>query len=393
MNTALTHAPASSAEAAEVVREAHDRRVPLRITGAGTWLDAGRPVRDAEPLHVRRCSGIVEYEPGDLTLTARAGTPLAEIEAVTRRNGQFLALDPFGAREGTLGATVATGSYGPFGHGFGGPRDATLGIEFVTGDGRIVRGGGRVVKNVAGFDLVRMIVGSWGTLGVVTEVSVRLRALPETDETVALPLPADSGTLAATIAAIRAAPVAPWAAELICANLARDLGLQPRAVVLLRLAGNSESVAAQRKVVSALGYAAPAPSGVWSALRDFERITPAFPAPGSADGGMHVVARFSARPSALDSTWTHTLAVASIGEGRAHATLSRGVSRASLRTSVQAVRGAMRLPFEGRTIFEKLPDELWRELSPSAADDALARGLRAKFDPHHVLNPGMFGAR
>ena len=102
--------------------------------------------------------------------------------SVTSAEGQWLALDPFGARTGTLGATIATGSSGPLAHAFGTPRDNVLGLEVVTGTGDIVRAGGRVVKNVAGFDLTRLFTGAWGTLAVITEATVRLRARPERDE-------------------------------------------------------------------------------------------------------------------------------------------------------------------------------------------------------------------
>src|SRR5206468_6797235 len=124
--------------------------------------------------------------PGDLTLTARAGTTLAEIRSATAEHNQWLALDPSGRDESTLGAIAATASAGPLATAFGTPRDLILGLEFVSGDGHIARGGGKVVKNVAGFDLTRLFIGSWGTLGVITEVSVRLHAKPEVDRTIAI---------------------------------------------------------------------------------------------------------------------------------------------------------------------------------------------------------------
>src|SRR5688572_27812167 len=164
---------------AEQVGDAYESRRPLRIRGAGSWLDAGRPTRSADTLSLAAHRGIVEYVPGDLTLTARAGTPLGDIVAATREHGQWLPLDPWGGDDGTLGATVSTGTAGPHALAMGMPRDVVLGMEFVTGTGAVIRSGGRVVKNVAGFDLTRLLVGSWGTLGVITEVTVRLRARPE----------------------------------------------------------------------------------------------------------------------------------------------------------------------------------------------------------------------
>src|SRR5262245_54329066 len=156
-------APTSAGELSEVVRETASRGSSLRIVGCGHWLDANRPVRADGVISTRGLTGIVEYVPGDLTLTARAGTTLGAIQRETAPHGQWLTLDPFG-KDGSIGATIATASYGPLAHHFGAPRDLALGVEFVSGDGRIAHGGGRVVKNVAGFDLTRLLTGSWGSL-------------------------------------------------------------------------------------------------------------------------------------------------------------------------------------------------------------------------------------
>src|ERR671932_594232 len=210
----------TTAEVQERVRDAAEHGTPLRVAGRGTWLDAGRPVRADHLLSLESLSGVVEYTPGDLTLTARAGTPLEEIARVTGAEGQWLALDPFGATSGTLGATVATASSGPLAHAFGTPRDCVLGLETVTGAGAVVRTGGRVVKNVAGFDLTRLFTGSWGTLAVITEVTVRLRALPEVDESYILPVEDAAPALDALVGRLRAAAIAPLALELVNAALA-----------------------------------------------------------------------------------------------------------------------------------------------------------------------------
>ena len=144
------------------IRDAAARNVAMRIAGTGTWLDAGRPVTATEMISMRDHSGIVEYVPGDLTMTMRAGTTLAEIRDATAHHNQWLALDPHGGDEGTIGATVATASAGPLATFFGTPRDLVLGVEFVSGMGTVARGGGRVVKNVASSTLTRLITGSWG---------------------------------------------------------------------------------------------------------------------------------------------------------------------------------------------------------------------------------------
>src|SRR4051812_43338113 len=171
--------PADALAVAATIRDARTTRTSLRIIGGGTWLDAGRPVHADATLPLAAMRGITQYEPGDFTLTARAGTSLGEIADVAAREGQWLTLQPHGSHDGTIGATIATASWGPLAASYGTPRDHLLGCEIVTGIGEIVRAGGRVVKNVAGFDLSRLMTGAWGTLGAITEVTVRLRAQPE----------------------------------------------------------------------------------------------------------------------------------------------------------------------------------------------------------------------
>jgi len=369
-----------TAAVAEAVHAAAAACTPLRLVGRGTWLDAGRPVRAITSLSLAPLAGIVDYTPGDLTLTAGAGTTLAEIARVTRAERQWLALDPFGSPEGTLGATVATTSAGPLAHAFGTPRDNVLGLEFVTGTGAVVHAGGRVVKNVAGFDLTRLLVGSWGTLGAITEVTVRLRARPEVDATIVLPAPAAPTSLGALLDQLRAAPVAALAAELLNAPLAVQLGVADGPALLVRLAGNADLVRAEQAALAALGDAAAAPVDVWDRLRACE--------PAGA-----AVARFSGPPARMAATWTHALEVAERWPGTAaHASVGRGVARCVLPTGdARALASALQPTFAGTRIFERLPNELWATLAPTAVADRLSRGVKRAYDPHGLLNPGILG--
>jgi len=249
---AVTDRPASVEELAATIRAAHDAGRALRIVGRGTWLGAGRPVcEDARQVDLSRLSGIVEYVPGDLTLTARAGTTLAELDAATEAHGQWCPVLAWGTDGGAIGATFATATTGPLRAALGAPRDLALGLEFVDGTGARVRPGGRVVKNVAGFDLTRLLVGSWGTLGAITEVSVRLRARPALDETWALTLADDAAHERAD--AFRRGPLAPMAFEALDDVHSRALGFASPCV-LVRLGGNGTFVAASRAALRALGH-------------------------------------------------------------------------------------------------------------------------------------------
>lgn len=350
---------------------------PLRIVGNGHWMDAGRPVDDADTLSIADEDAIVEYVPSDLTLTARAGATLASIARVTRAERQWLALDPYGPATGTLGATIATGSAGPLAHAFGTPRDNVLGIEAVTGTGDIVRAGGRVVKNVAGFDLTRLFTGAWGTLAVITEATVRLRALPEREQTITLALPS-SDALDAWLARLRALPFSPLALELLNAVLARALGLGDRALLFARLGGNDDSLREQLRTLGALGEMQPAPQAAWSALAEIE--------PAGA-----AVVRVSAPPSRLHALWTRLSAADDTS--LVHAAVGRGIVRcihvAPVHTSLAPWLDLVSRT-EGTHIFERLPAREWSGV-PARVNDPLSRKVRLAFDPHRILNRGILG--
>jgi len=251
----MTLRPAATAELAGIVRDAHDRHAKLRIVGRGTWPARTAAVAPgATALDLAALTGIVEYVPGDLTLTARAATTIAEIDAATGAHGQWCPLMPWGGDDGTIGATFATATHGPCSASLGAPRDLAIGMEFVDGTGAVVRAGGRVVKNVAGFDLTRLMVGSWGTLGAITEVSVRLRARPAVDETWSVALGGDAAAWS-QLDALRRGPLAPLAIE------------EFEGRTLVRLGGNTAFVAASRAAVKALGNAEPCDAAIWTRYR------------------------------------------------------------------------------------------------------------------------------
>lgn len=166
----------------ETVRAASEARTPLLIRAGGTKDFYGNESSDAV-LDPRSVTGIVEYEPTELVITARAGTPLAELEQLLARNGQLLAFEPphFGANA-TLGGCIAAGLAGPrrvsFGPTYGGVRDFVLGAKLVDGRGQLLSFGGTVMKNVAGYDVSRLLAGSMGILGVIAEVSIKVLPRP-----------------------------------------------------------------------------------------------------------------------------------------------------------------------------------------------------------------------
>jgi glycolate oxidase FAD binding subunit len=383
--SATRAALASPAELRDSIRDAIARRRTVRVVSGGSWLDANRPVRADTTLDVGGYEGIVEYEPGDLTLTARAGTTLDEIARTTAASGQWLALDPLGdPSRATLGATIATGSYGSLAHHFGTPRDMTLGVQFVSGTGDLVRGGGRVVKNVAGFDLTRLVTGSWGTLGVLTEVTVRLRALPAVEATLLIEVGATTAELERARAALRGLPFVPLAAQLVDAAARRRLGVTGvRDAFVVRLGGNEEAVRAQREQLRGVGEAIDVDPAIWGRARVIEPARAA-------------VVRLSRLPACFATTWQDAGRITERWAGSyRHGDPGRGVVRAILPleddVSEASLRAALEIAFDGTRIYERLPVTLWPTLAPTAMHGAIDRGVKAAFDPHHLLNPGIFG--
>ena len=375
-------APGDTGSVAAAIRAARTRRTPLRVVGRGTWLDAGRPVRADAELSLAALRGVTEYEPGDFTLTARAGTSLAEIAEVAAREGQWLTLGPYGSPDGTIGATIATASWGPLATGYGTPRDHLLGCEVVTGVGEVVRAGGRVVKNVAGFDLARLMTGAWGTLGAITEVTVRLRAKPEVDRTLAVALSGEDERPCDDAARwLRSTPYRPLSAELCSPRMSERIGLEPRTLLLVRIGGNDTLVRAAERAVGELGPTSEIDSAVWARLR-------------SAEPSGAVVWRIGTLPASAGATWSRAVRLTAASSGWSHATVARGVVRCILPAArtpgeIESLRSIMNeLQASGSRIVERAPDALWAE-NPSSAADPLSRDVRRKFDPDCVLNPGI----
>jgi glycolate oxidase FAD binding subunit len=382
MLAAWTAATEAALRISDEVRSAEATGTPARIRGSGLWLDAGAPVHADGTISLASDAGILEYVPGDLTITALAGTTLADLNAAVSRNNQWLALDPFGDPRGTIGATIATGSWGPLAHAYGTPRDHLLGVEFVNGMGEIIRGGGRVTKNVAGFDLSRLVCGSWGTLGVITEVTLRLRGRPERDITAALPLPdSDAAAPAELLRAIRESGVTPVACELLDGGMCRAAGLEMNGALAMRFSSNEAGVEAQLRRLQKVAPAEQCEPGVWTRICRSDRFD-------------HMVVRISSRPSLLPGLWQFVRAATSRLEGaRASATVGRGVVRWSVPFQFQETFASLAQSRpQSAMICERLPASLWPELAPPfELSDRLTARTRDVFDPRRILNPGILG--
>jgi glycolate oxidase FAD binding subunit len=176
--------PTSVEECAEVLGRAARERLRLTFVGGGTSLELGNPGQDVQAsVLTRKLCRVVEYAPEDQVIVAEAGVTLAELQSLAARNGQWLGVDAPHAEQATLGGLVAVNAFGPRRLRYGGVRELLLGVTLVRADGVVAKSGGKVVKNVAGFDVPKLVCGSLGTLGLIAQVTFRLHPLPEATET------------------------------------------------------------------------------------------------------------------------------------------------------------------------------------------------------------------
>jgi glycolate oxidase FAD binding subunit len=364
--------PSTTEEVAATLRWAAANRLGVAIVASGNRFMGGRSLdRPFVVMRTDRLSGIVTYEPADLTLTARAGTPLRTIAAELASNRQWLPYDPPQVDDRSLGGLVATGESGPLWMGYGDLRNHVLGLTLVTGDGRTLELGGRVVKNVAGFDLLKPVVGSRGRLGVITSVCVRAFPRPLSERV--LLLRADSiAALLPTARAVGSGPVMPVSSVLLS-------GPGPdRARLLLRLHGAEATVEADHGALErhcAVTFAR-ARESASADLRDHASVG-------------DVVLLISVLPSRLGEALA---ALAEVGPDALAVDTYRGSIRAVTRASGARAAGRVRARIEalGGALSARIArgvdaDVAVSTVPPPAA--ALTKGLETVFDPDGVLWP------
>lgn len=365
--------PQSEAELADCIATA---KGPLNIQGGGTrgFTSAG------ETLTTRGLSGVELYEPGSLTLVAKAGTPVVELESLLAREGQRMAFEPMDCRgllgmsgEPTIGGAFAANSSGPRRIQGGAARDYLLGVRFVDGSGQVVKNGGRVMKNVTGYDLVKLMAGAYGTLGVLSEVSLKVLPIPEATGTVSVAVT----DLATAVAAMSAALGSPYDVS----GAAYD---PVEGLAHIRLEGFAPSVSyrCERLVADLARFGSVAtttdtPAALWQGIRDVAAF----------QGAVGDVWRISVKPSdaavlapqlaaqALQFDWGGGLIWALAREGddlRAKMAQAGVPGHATLVRASAATHAAL-----GR-------------FQPQAAPlETISQGLRQKFDPRGLLNAGL----
>ncbi|WP_420391575.1 FAD-binding protein [Acuticoccus sp.] len=387
--------PATNGEVEDAVRWAVSAGEPLEVVGGGTKRSISPPTQAGYTLEVAGNAGIVAYEPEELVLTVRPGTTMDVLAEALEEAGQMFAFEPpdltallGGEGAATFGGTYATNLSGPRRLSAGAVRDHMLGLAAVSGRGEPFKAGGRVVKNVTGYDLARALCGSWGTLAVATELTVKVLPRPQAETTVVLSGLEPAGAVAAMARAMGSPTDVSGAAHLP-ADVARLVVSEAAAAAtLLRVEGFGPSVAARVHALVAMfegvdvaTVEADASRAMWRAVRD------ATPFVGT--GG--VVWRCSVAPSAGP-----TVAAAAPVGSRTYFDWAGGLvwieAPADGDGGATAIRGAVAAAGGGHATLLRAPASL-RASVPTfqpASDGlrALADRLRSAFDPQAILNPG-----
>ena len=374
-----TETPASFEEAAAVMRGLAADGLTVRPTGGGTKLEWGAADEPDVYVSTRALNGLVEHNPGDFTAVVQAGMPLAEAQAAFAAAGQMLALDPPLGTEGqaTVGGVVATADGGPLRHRYGAPRDLLLGITVALSDGTVANSGGKVIKNVAGYDLAKLFAGSFGSLGLILQVVVRLHPLPRATATAV----GESPSAAAVARAALALAHTPLELEALDVSWERGGG-----ALLARLGGRTAEVQAKKVAAAMAEHGLEArvvedDAEVWERQRARQR---------TSDG---LIVRVSGLPSELAGVLRAADGAGASAVGRAGAGLSW-----------------LRLPASEPDTLAAAVVELRRELAPASCVVldappgvkervdvwgfveepllALMRRVKERFDPGGILAPG-----
>ncbi len=392
-------APGSEQEVASVLAYANREGLKVLVRGGGTQLNTGLPPRDGDILlSTARLKQVVEYAPHDMTVTVQAGLRLADLQAHLARARQWLALDPVLSRGATIGGIISTNVSGARRLRYGGVRDQIIGIRIVLPDGTIAKGGGKVVKNVAGYDLPKLFTGALGTLGVIVAATFRLYPLRAASRTVVLTAstPAPLCELAVRVIASTLEPTV-----LDIMNL-RTGGLY---VMTARFEMEPESADEQAATLVEMARAEASSRPYYSDVQTMqgeaeERLwrQVAVDYPLASDAANTLIVKASVLPTELVS-WLQSLEQTGLTiSWRAHAGHGLVFARltgdeAALATAVDQLRSAAAAGQGSLVVIDAPPAlaskvDVWGSLPAQTLE--VMRRLKVRFDPNYILNPGRF---
>jgi len=383
--------PGTPEEVAAVLKIAKIAGLPVIPRGGGSKLDWGNPPRNTELiLSLRRLNRVVEHAWGDMTATVEAGCPFQQLRATLAGHGQRLALDPLWPERATVGGILATNDSGPLRIRFGSLRDLVIGVTLALPDGTLAKSGGKVVKNVAGYDLPKLATGSLGTLGVITQAIFRLHPVPKETRTLSFSI-SDNEGVHALLLAIHDCNMVPTGVQVRAGSSAMP-------AIDLRFEGTQtgcEAQIAQTMTMASAAQRIDSPADVWQSHLEVWNGAEA-----------SVVCKFTFLPADLGSlldeikseltevgsTWRVVAQTVGVGYLRIE---SRGIEsqdRASLRPLFQDLRKKLETR-GGSLVLLRCPLEMKTKIDVwGRAGDTLPlmKSIKAQFDPTGILNPGRF---
>ncbi|NEN96912.1 MAG: FAD-binding oxidoreductase [Moorea sp. SIO3I7] len=385
--------PSTPEQLAQVIGLAHSQHYHLLPCGNGSKLGWGGIGKDIDVVvSTKHLNQIIDHAVGDLTVTVEAGVKLADLQAILSKTGQFLALDPANPQEATIGGIIATADSGSLSQRYGGVRDMLLGISFVRSDGQIAKAGGRVVKNVAGYDLMKLFTGSYGTLGIITQATFRLYPIPQAAETIVLTGEMDG--IASAVKTVLASALTPTALDLLSPKLVTELGIGQEMGLMVRFQSVADSVKEQcariQSVAEQLGlrnsfYSNGDDTSLWESLAN---------SIGKLGQSSTIVCKIGVLPTAAAKTLNTLESLGGLGLIHVRSGLGKVwfESQAVSSEMIKTMRNFCKTEQGFMTVLEA-PITLKQELDVWGYQGnglEVMRGIKQKFDPENVLSPGRF---
>jgi len=399
--------PATPEEIAAILRLASARRLAVVPVGSGRRLSLGNPPERVDILlSTRRMNRILEYEPADLTASVEAGCQLETFQQAARPHRQWLPFDPPEAERATLGGIVAANDFGPLRQGYGRPRDYIIGMEVVQADGTRIRAGGRVVKNVTGYDLNKLFVGSFGTLGIIVRVNFKLRPYPEAEATAVL-LSTTWEPLESIARQILGSELLPAAVLLVTEEACSVLRHGRQKALLVRFLETAPAVAYQMDRVRDLAHSSSGEVGelaedmsrsLWETIGRLHRYLPTDLLVRMSVLPAQAMEALRAGERLLSEHLAPIYALAQPGTGIVHIGGKLTVEGADGLSRVAQALVHLRTvwaPHSGQVLVEQAPLEIKRNLDvwgDVGSSLPLMRALKSTFDPQRILSPGRFVA-
>ncbi len=377
--------PHSQAELAAIITTANHHKWRVLTCGSGSKINWGGLAKNIDiVVSTELINQLIEHAVGDLTVTVEAGMKFAQIQEILANHNQFLALDPAFLDSATIGGMVATADTGSLRQRYGGVRDQLLGITFIRADGQIAKAGGRVVKNVAGYDLMKLFTGAYGTLGIISQVTFRVYPIPETSGTVILTGKPEA--ISQATRTLQGSELTPTQADLLSSKLVNNLDLGTGIGLIARFQSINESVQEQSKRLLLIGeklglqgviYAENQEADLWKRLP--EKIH-------SHVSESTITCKIGLLPTAAVEI------INQIEVGLIHISSGLGLVRLEnqeqilpLRNLCQANSGFLSIlsaPVELKERFD-----VWGDIGNSLE---VMRGIKTQFDPQNILSPGRF---